>query len=228
MVSFDGVSKQFPQGSRLNALHEVSFRVEKGEFLFVTGPSGAGKSTLLKLVSMEEFPTEGEVTVGQYSSRTVRRRDLPKLRQKVGVVFQDFRLWRDWTIGENVAAALRVTGTFDAKELRQRTQEVLGVVGLAHRARSYPSHLSGGEQQRVAIARAIVNDPLVLLADEPTGNLDEEAGRHILELLRQIHYGGTSVVVATHDLDEIERVGGRVLLLEQGRLTADEVHRALE
>jgi cell division transport system ATP-binding protein len=176
---------------------------------------------------MEEFPTEGEVSVGQFSSRTIRRRHLPSLRQKVGVVFQDFRLWRDWTIAENVAASLRVTGNFDAKDLRQRTQDALGVVGLAHRARNYPSHLSGGEQQRVAIARAIVNDPMLLLADEPTGNLDQEVGGHIFDLLRRIHYGGTSVIIATHDVDAIERLGGRVILLEQGRVAGDEVVRAL-
>jgi len=226
MIRLISVTKRYDRGSRLNALHDVSLNVDKTEFIFLTGASGAGKSTPLRLVSMEEFPTSGEILVGGHSSVAMTRNELPILRQKIGVVFQDFRLWRDWTIGENVGAAIRVTGTFNPKVIRRHTLSALQKVGLAHRVQHYPSQLSGGEQQRVAIARAIVNSPFVLLADEPTGNLDPEVGESIFNLLREIHYAGTAVIVATHDYVLVERFGGRVVRLEQGRCVEDRRIRA--
>jgi len=218
MISLRNVTKRFASGSRLHAVHKLSLEVAAGELVFVTGPSGAGKSTLLRLLSFEEFPTEGEVWVDGFSSRTITRRQLPRIRQRIGVVYQDFRLWRQWTIGENVAMAARVAGEFDPEARRGRTQAALKQVGLAHRARRYPTELSGGEQQRVAIARALIQKPVLLLADEPTGNLDPEVGREIFALLRDVHFSGTSVMIATHDLDAVGRLGGRTIRLEQGRL----------
>ena len=215
MIRLIQVEKQYPKGSRLNALHRVDLSVDKGEFLFLTGASGAGKSTLLRLISMEEFPTHGEVIVDYHSSTTITRQELPRLRQKIGVVFQDFRLWRDWTIAENVGAAIRVTGEFGPRELRQRTQQALQKVGLAHRGQHYPSELSGGEQQRVAIARAIVNTPLVLLADEPTGNLDEENAEVVLKHLADFAAEGGAVLLVTHDSRAADKAQ-RILHLEQG------------
>ncbi len=227
MIHLHDVTKRYPSGTRLNALHRVELLVEQGEMLVVTGPSGAGKSTLIRLISMEEFPSEGEVFVGDYSSRDVTPREVRLLRRKIGIVFQDFRLWRDWTAAENVAAAVRATGEFSPRVLRRRTQDALQLVGLAHRGKSYPSQLSGGEQQRVAIARAIVNAPMVLLADEPTGNLDPETGAAIFRLVREINLSGTSVVLATHNVSLVGRIGARIIRLEQGRCVEDrKVHAA--
>lgn len=223
MIHLNSVTKRYRQSERLNAIHRVSLEIDKGEFLFVTGASGAGKSTLLKLISMEIFPTEGEVRVGPFSSRTVTDEEMPFLRRHIGVVYQDVRLWRDWTVGENVAAAVRVGGTFDPAVIRRRTQETLHKVGLAHRAKNYPRELSGGEAQRVAIARALVNDPIVLLADEPTGNLDPKTSVAIFDILHDIHRSGTPVVVATHDPLVVNRLGGRVVELEGGQQVTDRV-----
>jgi cell division transport system ATP-binding protein len=220
------VTKRYRKGTRLDAVHRIDLSIEKGELVFLTGASGAGKSTILRLISMAEFPSEGEVIVGEHSSATIRRRELSELRRCIGVVFQDFRLWREWTIEENVAAAVRVTGEFNHREIRRRTQAALQQVGLAHRRTDYPSQLSGGEQQRAAIARAIVNRPFVLLADEPTGNLDPDTGASIFRLLREIHFSGTSVILATHDLDLVAQVGGRVIRLEQGRQVEDRLLHA--
>ena len=223
MIQLRNVTKRYRGSERLNAIHELSLVVKKGEFVFIVGSSGAGKSTLLKLISMEEFPTDGEVRVGPFSSRTVTDEEMPFLRRHIGVVYQDVRLWRDWTIGEDVAAAVRVCGVFDAKTIRFRTQDVLHKVGLAHRSRNYPRELSGGEAQRVAIARALVSDPLVLLADEPTGNLDPETSVAIFSLLHDIHATGTPVIVATHDPLVVDRIGGRVVELDAGRQVTDRI-----
>jgi cell division transport system ATP-binding protein len=194
--------------------------VEKGEFVFLTGASGSGKSTLLKLLSFAERPSRGEVKVSGFSSATLRDGEIPQLRRRLGIVFQDFRLLTDRTVEANVAFALEVTGaprvTISAKVGRLLTQ-----VGLASKATAMPHELSGGEQQRVAIARAFVTKPRLLLADEPTGNLDERATRGIVQLLREINAMGTAVIMATHDLSLIMRSGYRYLELERGTLLYD-------
>jgi len=202
------------------ALRDVSFELNKGEFLFLAGHSGAGKSTLLKLISMVERPTSGEVRVSGFSSETIKAREIPKLRRRLGIVFQDFRLLPDRTAEANVAFALEVTGASRAT-IGPKVARLLTQVGLAAKATAYPHELSGGEQQRVAIARALVNDPFVLLADEPTGNLDDKATHAIYLLLREINASGTAIVMATHDVSLIERTGLRFLSLEHGSLLFD-------
>jgi cell division transport system ATP-binding protein len=202
------------------ALRDVSFEMQKGEFVFLVGHSGAGKSTLLKLLTMAERPTTGEVRVSGYSSFSIKPREIPQLRRRLGVVFQDFRLLPDRTAEQNVAFALEVTGT-PASQIGPKVARLLTQVGLAARATAYPHELSGGEQQRVAIARALANDPFLLLADEPTGNLDDRATHAIFLLLREINARGTSVLMATHDVAMIQRAGLRCLELEQGRLVFD-------
>src|SRR6266581_4746426 len=194
MIKFTNVFKAFPKGGL--ALKDVSFHVAKGEFAFLTGHSGAGKSTVMKLIYAEERPTSGEVRVSGYNVNEMRPRDVPMLRRKLGIVFQDFRLLEDRTAEENVAFALEVTGA-RVSTISARVMRVLTQVGLAAKAQAYPRELSGGEQQRVAIARALVNEPTVLLADEPTGNLDERATRGVFQLLRDINASGTAVLLST-------------------------------
>jgi cell division transport system ATP-binding protein len=225
MIRFTKVTKDYP---RLGAaLSNVSFSVAKGEFVFLTGPSGAGKSTILKLIFMEERPTDGEVRVGGVSSITVRPRDIPTLRRKLGIVFQDFRLLEDRTAEANVAFALEVTGT-SRSSIGSKVSRVLTQVGLASKATSYPRELSGGEQQRVAIARALVNDPVLLVADEPTGNLDDRATRGVFQLLREINASGTAVLMATHNLDLIRRSDYRTIELNRGQIVFDSAEAAKE
>lgn len=218
MIKLSHVSKAFPNGGL--ALKDVSFQIAKGEFAFLTGHSGAGKSTALKLMYAEERPTAGEVRVSGFDIAQLSRREIPVLRRRLGVVFQDFRLLEDRTAEENVAFALEVTGTRRAN-VAPRVMRVLTQVGLAAKASSLPRELSGGEQQRVAIARALVNAPVVLLADEPTGNLDERATRGVFQLLRDINAGGTAVVMATHDLDLVRSAPYRVIELQDGALVYD-------
>ncbi len=218
MIRFTKVSKQYPRGGP--ALEDVSFSLRRGEFAFLTGPSGAGKSTILKLVYVAERPTSGEVRVDGKSSVTLSRREIPQLRRRLGVVFQDFRLLDDRTAEQNVAFALEVTGTPES-QIGPRVARVLTQVGLASKATALPHELSGGEQQRVAIARALVNDPLVLLADEPTGNLDERSTRGIFQLLRDINASGTAVLMATHDLSMVRDANFRTLEMNRGRLVFD-------
>ena len=219
MVQLRSVTKSF--GGSSPAVLDVSFHLKKGEFAFLTGASGAGKTTILKLVHMLDRPSSGEVRVSRYSSSRIRRRDLPDLRRRVGYVFQDFRLLENLTAEENVAFALQVTGIPKAK-IGPRVQKLLNQVGLAARARALPRELSGGEQQRVAVARALANEPLVLLADEPTGNLDERASAGVLALFLRINASGTSVLMATHDSEILRRHRNvRVIELEQGRLVFD-------
>lgn len=194
--------------------------MERGEFVFLTGPSGAGKSSVLKMIYMAETPTQGEVWVAGTRSRGVKRADVTKLRRKLGVVFQDFRLLEDRTVEANVAFALDVIGTPEAK-IHPKVSRLLTQVGLASKATNYPRELSGGEQQRVAIARALANDPFVLIADEPTGNLDERATRGVFQLLREINAAGTAVVMATHNLDLVRRAELRVLEMNRGALVFD-------
>lgn len=223
MIRFTKVTKDYP---RLGAaLNNASFSVAKGEFVFLTGPSGAGKSTILKLIYMEERPTSGEVRVGGMSSVTIRRRDIPQLRRRLGIVFQDFRLLEDRTAEANVGFALEVTGT-PKSAIGSKVARVLTQVGLASKATAYPKELSGGEQQRVAIARALVNDPLVLVADEPTGNLDDRATRGVFQLLRDINANGTAVIMATHNLELIRRSDYRTIELNHGQIVFDSTEAA--
>jgi cell division transport system ATP-binding protein len=212
------VSKEYPRSGM--ALRDVSFEMQKGEFVFLVGHSGAGKSTLLKLLTMAERPTTGEVRVSGYSGSTIKPREIPQLRRRLGVVFQDFRLLPDRTAEQNVAFALEVTGT-PQSQIAPKVARLLTQVGLASRATAYPHELSGGEQQRVAIARALANDPFLLLADEPTGNLDDRATHANYLLLREINARGTSVLMATHDVAMIQRAGLRCLELERGQLVFD-------
>jgi cell division transport system ATP-binding protein len=218
VIRLAGVFKAYPRGSL--ALKDVSFHIAKGEFAFLTGHSGAGKSTVLRLIYAEELPTAGEVRVSGFYTSAMPARDVPKLRRRLGIVFQDFRLLEDRTAEENVAFALEVTGARHAA-IAPKVMRVLAQVGLAAKASAYPKELSGGEQQRVAIARALVNDPLVLLADEPTGNLDERATRGVVQLLRDINAAGTAVLMATHDLDIVRQTPYRVIELQQGALVYD-------
>src|SRR5690242_13392133 len=218
MIRFTKVTKDYP---RLGAaLNDVSFNVGKGEFVFLTGPSGAGKSTILKLIYMEERPTDGEVRVAGLSSVTIRPRDIPGLRRRLGIVFQDFRLLEDRTAEANVAFALEVTGV-PRSSIGPKVSRALAQVGLASKGTSYPKELSGGEQQRVAIARALVNDPVLLVADEPTGNLDDRATRGVFQLLRDINAAGTAVLMATHNLELVKRNSYRVIEVNRGQLVFD-------
>ena len=219
MIKLNSVTKAYGRSAR--ALDDVSLHVAKGEMAFLTGASGAGKTTVLRLVHMQTRPTKGEVRVSRFSSARIRRRELPELRRRVGFVFQDFRLLENLTAAENVAFALECTGTSRAK-IGPRVQKLLAQVGLAARARSYPRELSGGEQQRVAIARALATEPLVLLADEPTGNLDDRASSGVFELFRRINASGTTMVMATHDAELIRRNPDvRVIELENGAVVFD-------
>ena len=218
MIDFVRVFKAYPKG--VFALRDVSFHVPRGEFVFLTGHSGAGKSTVLRMVYAGDFPTEGEVRVSGRATIALRPRDVPKLRRRLGIVFQDFRLLADRTAEENVAFALDVTSV--RRDLvAPKVARVLTQVGLAAKARALPHELSGGEQQRVGIARALVNDPFVLLADEPTGNLDERATRGVFQLLREINANGTAVLMATHDLDLVRQANYRTIELEAGAVVYD-------
>ena len=218
ILRLSGVTKEYPRSGV--AVKNISFEVSKGEFVFLVGHSGAGKSTLLKLLSMSERPTKGEVKISGYSSATLKPRELPQLRRRLGIVFQDFRLLPDRTAEQNIAFALEVIGTPRAS-IAPRVARLLTQVGLASKATAFPHELSGGEQQRVAIARALANDPFVLLADEPTGNLDDRATHAVYLLLREINASGTAVIMATHDVALIQRAGMRFLELEQGELVFD-------
>ena len=218
IVEFEEVDKIY-QGGR-TALRDVSFSVSKGEFVFLVGPSGAGKTTLLRHIYMEELPTAGEVRVGEYQSSSATKKDIPLLRRKIGIVFQDFRLLADLSAFENVAIALRAAGK-GGLEMKKRVNNVLYSVGLSSKRHMKPAKLSGGEQQRVAIARAIALRPAILLADEPTGNLDPDTAGQIFDLLADINRAGTSTLVATHDYRHAERMSKRVIKIEQGRIISD-------
>ncbi len=218
MIRLTKVFKAYPKGTL--ALKDVSFEVAKSEFVFLTGHSGAGKSTILRLVYAEDTPTSGDIQVSGFATSRMRPKDIPKLRRRLGIVFQDFRLLDDRTAEDNVAFALEVTGT-RRSVIAPKVMRVLTQVGLAAKAQAFPHELSGGEQQRVAIARALVNDPLVLLADEPTGNLDERATRGVFQLLRDINATGTAVVMATHDLDLVRGASYRTIELKDGEVVHD-------
>src|SRR4051795_9401971 len=218
MLRFSNVTKVYPRSGI--ALDNISFSLRRGEFAFLTGASGAGKSTLLKLIHMEERPTEGEVLVGTTSSTRLRPGEVAQLRRRLGVVFQDFRLLETRTAEQNVAFALEVTGAPRAN-IPNKVARALTQVGLASKATAFPKELSGGEQQRVAFARALVNDPFVLVADEPTGNLDERATRGIYQLLREINAAGTAVLMATHDLELVRRSDFRTIEMNRGAIVHD-------
>ena len=216
MIETKGLGKIYGRG--LYALRDLNLTIDKGDFVFLTGPSGAGKSTLLRLLLLQEKPTEGEVIVGGRNLARLSATEVQDYRRTVGFVFQDFKLIATKTIFENVSFALRVIG-MPVEQQRRRTYQVLKWVGLQHRLNSLPEELSGGEQQRVAIARALVNEPHLVLADEPTGNLDPDLSLEIMNLFRDINARGTTVVVATHDRELIKWVGRRVVQLEHGQQT---------
>ncbi len=213
MIEAQRVSKMYSRG--VYALRELSLRIDKGEFVFLTGPSGAGKSTLLRLLLRQEIPSEGRLVVGQRDLARLSVRQVQAYRRSLGFVFQDFKLLPSKTVLDNVAFVPRVLGMAPAQQQR-RTFQVLKWVGLQHRMNAYPMELSGGEQQRIAIARALVNDPVIILADEPTGNLDPDLSLEIMNLFREINARGTTVLVATHDRELIRRVGRRTLSLDHG------------
>jgi cell division transport system ATP-binding protein len=219
MIELQHVFKEYPRTGPV--LQDVCFEMMKGEFCFVTGHSGAGKSTLMKLIHMGETPTRGEVRVAGYNSARIKPREISLLRRKIGYVFQDFKLLQNRTAAQNIAFALEVTGARPAVT-RTKTGRLLAQVGLASKAEALPSELSGGEQQRIAIARSLAHDPLVLLADEPTGNLDERATAGVFDLIRTINASGTAVLFATHDLELVRRNPGiRVIELDHGTIVYD-------
>ena len=217
MITFANVSVERADEM---ALHDVSFQVDEGEFVCITGPTGAGKTTILKLIYMDLLPTRGLVAVGDFSSANIRPKEIPELRRKVGMIFQDFRLLHDRNIYENVAFALWATGV-NRKEIKPRVLRVLTNFELGHRRDYFPDRLSDGQKQKVSVARALVKEPFVLLADEPTGNLDPDASRDLLELLQRVNAQGTAVLMATHDISLIEGQGFRTLRVERGELVDD-------
>ncbi len=218
MICFDSVTKVYSNGTK--ALDNVSFTIEKGEFAFIVGASGAGKSTLLKLIMAEEKTSEGSITVNGFDLSHLSQRDIPSLRKSMGIVFQDFRLIENMTVYENVEFAMRVTNA-STRSIRRRVPYVLGLVGLADKARSYPRQLSGGQQQRVALARALVNNPSIIIADEPTGNVDPEMSHEIVELLNEINHCGTTILMVTHEHSLVNEFGRRVINIKDGKLAAD-------
>ena len=213
VIEIDALSKRYAHD--VFALRDVTIRVERGEFAFLTGPSGAGKTTLLRILLGQEAPTAGRARVDGRDLATLKPADVQRYRRTVGFVFQDFKLIPRKTVFENVMFALRILGVPDVQQ-RRRTFQVLKWVGLQHRATAYPIELSGGEQQRVAIARALVNEPVLVLADEPTGNLDPDLALEIMDLFREMNAGGTTVLVATHHRDLIHHVGRRTIALDHG------------
>lgn len=219
MITLENVSKAYAAG--IPALNEVNLHIEKGEFVFIVGDSGSGKSTLIRLLLKELEPTEGTITVAGKRLNIMRRSQIPKFRRNIGVVFQDFRLLKDRNIYENIAFAQRVIAT-PTKKIKSRVPSMLSMVGLAAKYKSYPKELSGGEQQRVAIARALVNEPKILLADEPTGNLDLNNGWEIMKLLEEINQRGTTVLVVTHNLDFVRVMKKRVITMQKGVIVSDE------
>jgi cell division transport system ATP-binding protein len=219
VIEFCRVTKIYNRD--IKALDNVSLSIDKGEFIFLVGPSGAGKSTFVRLLLREELPTEGRIVVDGIDTGRLRRSQVPFFRRRIGMVFQDFRLLPERTVSENVAFALRVVEA-PRREIYRRVPQVLHLVGLAHKSRAKPAELSGGEQQRVALARALVNNPPILIADEPTGNLDPDTAWDIMRLLVEINQRGTTVVVATHAHEIVDRLRRRVVALENGRVVRDE------
>mgnify|MGYP005759941049 FL=1 len=218
MISIDKVTKIYDNGAV--AINNISLNIKKGEFVFVIGSSGSGKSTFMKMLLKEVEPTEGKIIIDGININNISRKEVPFLRRKMGVVFQDFRLLPSKTVFENIAFALQVTEA-PPKAIRRNVPAILAMVGLTHKAKVYPNELSGGEQQRVALARAIINKPPILLADEPTGNLDPETAWEIMELLKEINARGTTVVIATHARDIVDEMKKRVITLQKGVILSD-------
>ncbi len=219
MIEIKNISKRYKNG--VKALSNINIKIDKGEFVFLVGPSGAGKSTLTKMLLKETEPTQGRIMIDSQNINGIHRRKVPYLRRKIGVVFQDFRLLENKTVYENVAFAMEIVEA-TPKEIRRNVPTILSLVGLSNKAKMYPDQLSGGEQQRVSIARAIINNPPILIADEPTGNLDPETSWEIMRLLRQINRRGTTVVMATHDREIVNMMQQRVIALEKGVLVRDD------
>ena len=219
MIEIRNISKTYDKGSK--ALKDIDIRIQDGEFVFIMGRSGSGKSTLIRLLLKEAEPSSGRIIVNDMDLQKMPRRYIPKYRRRLGVVFQDFRLLKDRTVFENVAFAQRVVGA-SPRKIREEVPRILKLVGLSSKYKSFPHQLSGGEQQRVAIARALINRPEVLLADEPTGNLDHENATEIMKLLERINALGTTVVVVTHSQEIVDQMGKRVITLNKGRLVSDE------
>ncbi|MBS5793144.1 MAG: cell division ATP-binding protein FtsE [Clostridiales bacterium] len=218
MINVNKVTKIYDNGAV--AINNISLNIKKGEFVFVIGSSGSGKSTFMKMLLKEVEPTEGKIIIDGIDINNIKRKEIPFLRRKIGVVFQDFRLLSSKTVFENIAFALQVTET-PPKAIRRNVPAILAMVGLTHKAKAYPNELSGGEQQRVALARAIINKPPILLADEPTGNLDPETAWEIMELLKEINVRGTTVVIATHAKDIVDEMKKRVITLQKGIILSD-------
>lgn len=218
MIKFRGVSKEYPNGTK--ALDNVTLDIEKGEFVFIVGASGAGKSTLLKLILKEETPTHGYIEVNGHNLNKLKHRDVPAFRRTLGVVFQDFRLIPYMNAFDNVAFALRVTDTAE-RDVQKRVPYILGLLGLENKANCMPSEMSGGEQQRVALARALVGNPSMIIADEPTGNVDPEMSQEIVELLTEINKRGTTVVMVTHEHELVEHFNKRVIRISHGQVADD-------
>ncbi|TMW72397.1 cell division ATP-binding protein FtsE [Alteribacter natronophilus] len=220
MITMNEVWKTYPNG--VMAINGIDIHIDKGEFVYVVGPSGAGKSTFIKLMYREEKPTRGTITIDTEQLADLKERHIPRLRRKIGVVFQDFKLLPSLSVYENVAFALEVIEESSAN-IKRRVMQVLDIVRLKNKARFLPHELSGGEQQRVAIARAIVNNPSVLIADEPTGNLDPETSWEIMRILEEINDRGTTIVMATHNKEIVNTIRKRVIAIEGGRVARDEV-----
>lgn len=219
MIRFVDTTKVYSNG--VVGLKNITIRIEKGEFVFVIGASGSGKSTFLKLIMHEELPTEGEVYVNGYSVHNMPRSEIPYLRRSLGVVFQDFRLLPNKTAYDNVAFAMQIVEA-TPREIRRQVPLALGLVGLSKKAKSFPNQMSGGEQQRIVLARALVNNPAVLIADEPTGNLDPKTSWEIMSLLEEINQRGTTVIVASHEKNIVDTMKKRVIAVEHGELKSDE------
>ena len=219
MIEFNNVSKIY--NNNVKALSDVSVKINSGDFVFLVGPSGSGKSTFIKMLLKEIEPTMGNITVADKKLSEIKRNQIPYYRRKIGMVFQDFRLIPTLNVYENVAFAMRVVEA-SQKEIRKRVPMVLSLVGLSHKYKMFPNELSGGEQQRVSLARAIVNNPSVLIADEPTGNLDPDTAKEIMELLEDINKSGTTIVMATHAKDIVDNMKKRVIAIEKGFIVRDD------
>lgn len=219
MIKFINVSKTY-EDSDTHAIKNISFDIDDGEFVFIVGQSGAGKSTLLKLIMREQVPTQGDIIIDDQTINKLKRRQVPYLRRKMGMVYQDFRLIEKMNVFDNVAFAMRVIGASQS-EIKERVTQILKVVGLEHKMFVRPSQLSGGEQQRVSLARAIANKPKVLIADEPTANVDTNMSLEIMKILKKINKFGTTVIVVTHDKELVNRFGGRIMEIEKGKIIFD-------